>query len=85
MGDYYVSCSDCCGTGKTSRGKTCPTCEGFGKIQIYEECFYCSGTGEVDCGCTGGEIEWADDDCPACGGSGTLTCPECGGTGMIRI
>lgn len=45
-------------------------------------CFYCGGSGRVECDCTGGVGSYyADEDCPACGGSGSHTCPECDGSG----
>lgn len=51
----------------------------------YEKCFYCGGSGTVDCDCTGGVgPRAADDDCPACGGSGFHTCPECNGSGKVE-
>ena len=35
------------------------------------KCYNCDGTGKEECDCTGGMGKrGADDDCPACGGSG---------------
>ncbi len=43
-------------------------------------CYECGGTGYVDCDCTGGlGRKNADDDCPACGGTGKHICPACRG------
>lgn len=48
---------------------------------MLERCDWCSGSGTVECDCTGGIRGAADEDCFACGGSGSHTCPSCGGSG----
>lgn len=47
-----------------------------------EKCHYCHGSGQVYCDCDGGlGRSAADEDCPACGGTGKHTCPACDGSG----
>ncbi len=47
-----------------------------------QKCQHCHGSGKVTCDCTGGGgRSAADDDCPACGGTGVTTCPACDGSG----
>lgn len=48
----------------------------------FDTCPECGGTGIVECDCTGGcGKSAADDDCPACHGTGYHRCPACHGTG----
>ena len=46
----------------------------------WVRCYECGGAGRVECDCTGGcGPKSADDDCPACGGTGICVCPACHG------
>lgn len=46
------------------------------------KCEECNGKGRTECYCTGGGgKKFANEDCPACGGTGICPCPACGGTG----
>ena len=51
-----------------------------------ETCPECGGDKKVYCDCTGGGGKnWANDDCPMCGGRGEITCPRCHGRGWIYV
>ena len=73
-----VKCGECDGD------SNCNECGGSGYIETDKPlCPECGGDRTVDCDCTGGiGAHTADDDCFACGGSGSHFCPVCNGEGI---